>query len=260
VEAQPSIPLAQPDVPERGATPKLYLVGVISAPTVTAAIIVGNLLVYYFFLSNYNSVNPLLNTWSNFPWGVFTAIFAPDTNVLLCYTGNFTPASCFQNFVGWFGLNAGILVSYLAFLFLVNIDCNSRKLASRVSFYAIALIMISVLSNFLALLRSAGSVGPSTAGFAGIGVVLGFGAANTAAWVKEGHEITGIRNLVAVVFSILVILITVLSISTDPTAYFNVATGIDWIAHVFCFVAGGIVALVWVLLQRRFSERDAIPL
>ena len=46
-------------------------------------IIIGNELVFSSFLRDPNSVFRWMNTWNTFPVGVFTAIFVPDTPVLL---------------------------------------------------------------------------------------------------------------------------------------------------------------------------------
>ena len=140
---------------------RLRSLGLLVGPVVTIAIIYSNAEVYLAFLKNTDVINSLFNNWSNFPTGLVTAIFTPDSQVFLCYNGINSAAYCHAYFSAWYTLDVELLVAYVALFFLVNLGEDVPELSLRSVYYGIMIIAISVVSNWLALYRTPGSVGPS---------------------------------------------------------------------------------------------------
>jgi hypothetical protein len=221
------------------------ILGLLVGPLVTLAVILGNELVYVSFLSSHDFINGLLNTWPNFPWGLVTAIFTPDSQVFLCYTGGFSPSSCFQYFTGWFELTVSLLLSYLALFFVVNLRCGIHDLSLRSSYYGLMIIAISAVSNLIGLYMSPGSVGPSTAAFAGLGLVYGFGIVNSIVFIRGERDLAHGRDRVALAFSLAMAVVLTALYVISPADFFNVnsAQRIDSEAHMVCFAGGTLVSL-----------------
>lgn len=219
--------------------------GILTAPVLTLVIILVNELVYLIFLRDSSFPLGLLNNWSNFPFGTITAIFTPDSQVFLCYTGSFQASTCYASYLGWLVVTAGSLGAYLVLFFVINLGQPTREVAIRSTFYAVVILVISVVSNYLGLLREAGSVGPSTAIFAGLGVVLGLAASNSVEWFRRGHRISGLRELWAVGIGVALVIGLLGFAIGDPAGFFNVnpTQKVDAAAHIFCFVCGAAVSL-----------------
>ena len=217
----------------------------LSAPLVTLSIILINELVFVFFLRDPNSPLKLLNNWSNFPLGLVTAVFTPDSQVFLCYTGSFQASACYSFYVSWLTVTAGSLGVYLVIFFLVNLGQSARELGVRSLFYSVMILAISVISNYLGLLREPGSVGPSTAIYAGLGLGLGFALANSIVWFLGGRRFSSQRQVWAVGMSVALTIGLGVFALADPAGFFNVSSTqrIDAGAHMFCFTVGALVAL-----------------
>ena len=212
---------------------------VLLAPIVTATTIAINIMVFLAFLQNHDFIFPLLDNWSNFPWGLLTAVFTPDSQVFLCYTGVFSAGLCFQNFTNWLLVTGATLVFCLALFFLANVNRGLLELGFRSAFYAGMLIFISIISNLVTLFQEPkGSVGPSTAIFAGFGMIVGFSLANMTATTRSiiRTRLGYIEIVVATAIAIALIAYAIL----EPAEFFNIdpAQKINSMAHEFCFVVG----------------------
>jgi hypothetical protein len=226
---------------EVGERMKAQSLTLLSAPLVTFAIILANLFVFIAYLHDPQVVFPLLNTWGNFPWGLLTSIFTPDTQVLLGKT----------MFSDWFIITGGSLVAYLALFLVVNIGRDDHDLASRSVLFAILLIVVSVASNFFSLMYSPGSVGPSTAIYSALGIDVGLGIGNAALWFEAGRP--GLGPLLAFGTGMGIIVgptIVILSL-VAPQSFFLIEGGVDWQAHVFCYVLSAVVAVAWAFMRSR---------
>ena len=208
-----------------------------------------------FFLRDTNSPLMLLNNWSNFPLGLVTAIFTPDSQVFLCYTGSFQASACYTFYLDWLTVTAGSLGAYLAIFFIVNLGQSARELGIRSFFYSAMILAISVVSNYLGLLREPGSIGPSTAIYASLGLGLGFAFANSIAWLLSGRSFSNQRQVWAVGMSITLTTGLIVFALADPVGFFNVSSTqrIDATAHMFCFTVGALVSLPVGLRSVRVS-------
>ena len=224
---------------------RTQLAGILSAPLVTLTLILVNELVFLLFLHDTSLPLRLLDTWSNFPLGVVTAIFTPDPQVFLCYTGAFQASACYSSYLSWLVVTAGSLGAYLVIFFVVNLGQSARETAIRSLVYAVMIIVISAASDSFGLIREAGSVGPSTAIYAGIGLVLGFAASNSIVWLLSGKTFSGLRQGSAIVIGIVLPVVLTGFALADPVGFFNVSSTqrVDATAHMFCFVAGALVSL-----------------
>lgn len=234
---------------------RLRSLGLLVGPLVTIAIILVNVAVFLEFLKHPGFVFGLFNTWSNFPRGLVTAIFTPDSPVFACY---YTPTSsasyCGAYFLAWFILNVELLVAYIALFFLVNLGERVEELSLRSVYFGVIIILISIVANWISLYKfPGGSVGPSTAGYSGLGLAYGFGIINAFKFFRSRPTPPiPLRTLVAVAFAIpIAILTTALAIS-NPAAFFNVnvAQRIDSQAHELCFVGGAIASIPVAFRQR----------
>jgi len=219
--------------------------GILSAPLITLGIILVNELVFLLFLQDTSFPLRLLNNWTNFPLGLVTAIFTPDSQVFLCYTGSFQASVCYASYLAWLVMSAGSLGAYLVLFFVVNLGQSTRELAVRSTFYAVMIIAISAVSNYLGLLREPGSIGPSTAIFAGLGIVLGFAASNSIVWLRTSRALHRARDVWAIGLGIALVIGLLGFALRDPADFFNISSTqkVDATAHVFCFVVGTLTSV-----------------
>jgi hypothetical protein len=229
---------------QRGAIlvmPRRYLIGSLAPLLVVAAIALGNVFVTYLYVSNPSSVFSFVNTWGNFPTGIFTAIFTPDATVFLGA----------QPVVEWYLVTMGSLLAYLALFEVVNLNAGARELAFRSVFYGLMIILVPMGSNFVSLVRGMSTSGPSTSIFAGLGVVVGFSLVNSVKWIGVGHPmVKEPRSVLAISLSLAVALVLAASSILSPVLFFNITNKVDWGSHIFCFVVGVSVTLLWSLIRR----------
>lgn len=218
------------------------MVGVVSAPAVVFSIILGNLYVTLLYVSNHDAIFPLLNTWGNFPHGIFTAIFTPDTQVFLGQI----------SWTSWYIVTEVSFLLFLSMFVVLNADQSERELARRSCFFATAIIAVPMVSNFVSLLRGYETVGPSTAVYASQGLVLGFSLFNSIVWIGKGHPRYRDKKRAAAIIASLAFAFSFIAIPlVPPFNFFNVVNKVDWGSHVFCFVVGAGVALLWSLIRRK---------
>ena len=140
-------------------------------------IILGNVLTFTDYLSDPNRVLHWTNSWANFPSGVFTAIFVPDSPVLLGKV----------SWDYWFILTVGILIAWYVLFSLTNIYLEARQRALRFGFCVGMVFVIAFLGDFAALFYYPQTAGPSGAIYALIGLTYGFGISNTVLLFKAGR-------------------------------------------------------------------------
>ena len=239
-------------------TSRWVVVGQLVPLLVVSVIVIGNLLVYLEFLYNHDFVTSLLNTWSNFPTGLVTAIFTPDSQVFLCYTGNFSGSECFQGFMSWYAIDVGYLAFYLGLFYVINMNREARDRVLRLSFYGLMIVAVSVVSNLVDLSRPGvtGSVGPSTAAYTGIGLVYGFSIITVIGAPFGDRDIRNARNFFAIAISAIMVVVLTGFYLVDPTDFFNVNSllKIDSAAHMFCFVGGTLVSLPFLIQDLRREQ------
>lgn len=225
---------------------------------VTGAIILANELVFVEFPRNHGIIDPLFNTRSNAPWGLLTAVFTPDPQVFLCYTGKFQASNCYAYFMSWFAVTAGNLVLSLALFLVVNLNHEAHERGVRSVFYGIAIIAISALSNLVDLVRGIGSAGPSTAIYAGIGIVLGFSLANTAGlvWIRR---CANLRSTVAIAVSLATTLGLLVMAGAYPADFFNASSTlkVEVFAHELCFLLGTLISFVFAFRGRQTLKSES---
>ena len=162
-------------------------------------------------------------------------------------------------------MTAGSLAAYPVLFFVVNLGQSTRELSVRSVFYAVMILGISIVSNCLGLLREPGSVGPSTAVYAGQGLVLGFAISNSAVWLLSTRTLSGLRQPWAIGMGFALILGLLGFALVDPVDFFNVSSTqkIDATAHSFCFVLGALVSLPvglrHAITQGRMTTQSNLP-
>jgi hypothetical protein len=218
----------------RAARSGIGLLGILVSLVIIFAIIIGNVYVYLVFRSNPNLFFGLINSAANFPGGLLTAIFSPDTTVL---DGS-------QTFADWYiGFAVALVVFFIVFL-ITNLGVDDREIGVRSLLYGPMLIVISIVSNVFSLARGQSSAGPSTATFASMGLVLGFSILNSSIWLERGHpKLQSAREYVSTISSLAIVFGLVFLPLTSPIAFFNIdpANKVDWVAHLFCFMIGAVI-------------------
>jgi hypothetical protein len=220
------------------------LLGILFAPAIILAIVVGNAFVYLAFKSNPSLYSGLVDNSAHFPMGIVTAIFSPDAAVL---GGS-------QTFADWcVGFAVTLTILFLLFL-ITSLRVSLRDIGFRSVFYGLMLIVIPIASNAFTLATGQSSFGPSTVTFASMGLVLGFGVLNAGVWLERnrpGFQDQGFREYISTIVSLAIVFALVYLPLVFPSAFFNIAStyNVDWTAYVFCFVFG-IVGPFWYYTTR----------
>ena len=203
------------------------------------AIIAGDVYVYLMFNHDPSLYLSLVDSKSNLPTGLLTALFAPDPSVLL---GT-------QTFLDWYVGFAGALFVWLAAFACINAGKTMEEFGMNSVLFGAMLIVISVGANGLTLLEGLSSSGPSTATYAAMGMVLGFGLLATRDWFGLGRPKLntvsrgkGLSILSGLTFAVVFIALPLI----EPAFFFDVNPVLkaDWGAHVFSYLAGAAIPLI----------------
>jgi hypothetical protein len=209
------------------------LLGILFAPAIIVAIVIGNAYVYFAFRSNPTLYSGLVDNSAHFPMGIVTAIFAPEAAVV---GGS-------QTFTNW-GVGFTVTLAILFLLFLItSLRVSLRDVGFRSIFYGLMLIVIPIASNAFTLVMGQSSFGPSTVTFTSMGLVLGFGILNIGVWLEHnrpGFQSQGFREYISTIVSLAIVFALVYLPLVFPSAFFNIAStdNVGWIAYLLCFVFG----------------------
>lgn len=226
---------------------RIGFIGILLACAVILILVVGNVYVYLSFRTNPNLFFSMVNSAVNFPNGIVTAIFTPDSTVL---TGS-------QIFADWY-VGFAVALFFFYFLFIVtNLGASDREIGWRSVFFGLTLIPISIMSNLITLLRNQSSAGPSTATFASMGLVLGFSILNVAVWIVHGHQrLQRIRGFFSIVSSLAIVITFILVPIVLASIFFDIdpSQKVDWVAHVFCYVLGTVSSFLFIPHLRNLAN------
>lgn len=218
--------------------------GILFAPAIILAIVMGNAYVYLAFRSDPSLYSSLVDNSAHFPMGVVTAIFAPDAAVL----------GGTQNFADWC-VGFAVTLSILFLLFLItSLRVSLRDVGFRSVFYGLMLFVVPIASNAFTLVTGQSSFGPSTVTFTSLGLVLGFGILNVGVWLDRNRpdfRNQPLREYISTIVSLAIVFALVYLPLVFPFSFFNIAStyNVDWMAYVFCFVFG-IVGPFWYYTTR----------
>lgn len=213
-------------------------------------ILAGNSYVFSAYRTSPSIINQTKNSWSNFPFGLLSAVFVPDTPVLAGKVA----------WSDWFLTSTELLVLVFTILLVANTGLGRRAFSHRVFYYTGMIFAVSAFSNLVSLLRGEETVGPSTAWFASFGLYLGFSVVNVILWLRSGRRTGGIAQAMGLAFSLAPVLVAIPLALLNPIAFFNIGTyqgySVDWISHIICLAMGSLVVAPYVLeFERTARER-----
>ncbi len=215
-------------------------------------IIIGNELVFSSFLRDPNSVFRWMNTWNTFPVGVFTAIFVPDTPVLL---GKISWNS-------WFFLTAGSLTAFYSFFALTNFNLEAKVRTLRFIFCVAMVFLLAFAGNVAGLFWYKQTAGPSGALYGLEGLTYGFAFLNAVMLHKKGMHflrsfLRSFQNFLPLVLGLAIVIVIPIVAVIDPVDFFTlsiqgvkVAGGV----HLFCFFTGIATSLIFGFVTSGKSE------
>ncbi|MCL4519461.1 MAG: hypothetical protein M1587_09715 [Thaumarchaeota archaeon] len=197
---------------------------------------------YRLFYSNPDSFLRLVNTWKNFPSGIFLAIFLPDTMVFL----GKAPWRL------WFLSTVAILSVFYILFVVTNLNLDSRE-RSRRFFEGIFLIFaISWVGDIVGLYWYGETAGPSGVIYSLLGIMYGFIISNIIVEVRVWKDslVNFIRksgNFMPFSLSLAIGIIFALYAVGNPSGFFSLSLNGVKVAggvHVFCFVVGALVSAI----------------
>ena len=205
-------------------------------------ILVGIELTYKIFYSNPDSFFHLINTWNNFPSGIFTAIFVPDTVVFL---GK-------MPWMLWFLSTVVTLIIFYTLFVITNFNLDSRERSLRF-FECIALVfIISWISDIVGLYWYGETAGPSGVIYSLMGLMYGFIISNISVEVRNWKNslMTSIRrskNFMPFFTAPLIGIVFTLYAIGNPSEFFSLSLNGVRVAsdvHIFCFFIGAVVSAI----------------
>lgn len=212
-------------------------------------ILVGIELTYRLFYSNPDSFLQLINTWKNFPRGIFSAILLPDTMVFL----GKAPWRL------WFLSTAAIMSVFYILFVVTNFNLDSRERSRRFFEGILLMFMISWTSDIVGLYWYSETAGPSGVIYSLLGIMYGFIISNITVEVRTWRDslvafIRKSNNFMLFSLSLAIGIVFPLYAVANPSGFFSLTLNEVKVAsdvHVFCFIAGTFVATLIGILRGR---------
>ena len=234
-------------------TPRKFL-SLIKLPIIGTSIEISGLVIVAWLWQYDNYIfTRTANSWSNFPWGIFTSIITPDTDTFILLFE--------RNPLWWLTLSVGILVLgvFLYVWLLTNFMKDEGLMRTRARLYLVLLFLPSIVANVARLILNSGAdIGPSGVQYAQIGIITGFALVNgfpvfRGNGVRANLRYARLSSLVSIVnLSLGVIILGYAVLLRDQFfTVFYMGLKVDYYTHIFTFTTPVLVLVIWGLKTRQ---------